>query len=460
MPLDYERLWKQLWIENLEEEINKSKQANIQKQEELNRKYPITKEDILMFANLFFNVKLEKCTKFMLPSEYMVFPWTELIPFWNRNEIVNQIAKDKIKLYFKLFQRKFILIHLKNYTININSEKNNYIRKLLEEYRVKKWDPQNRNYISYKWYGESIYKKDSLWNRFKNKFSNKPDIVEIKRIGANFFMTDLLDERMEDFIENLDYGIDFDIWMVDKDLFITKSLIHIESFESNMSRASQIESVYNEIKEQVWEKNNFPWIIQLSYPLSDYIDNKNQYYDIIYILHEKEYITVKEIYILESSINFIIQKINRFDNKVIDELQPIHERISFIWWTLKLDSDILVSWKKKGQKIYELIDLIVLWIKEHHRLEISYDELKYIYFNNPDRFPYLKSSINKNWNYNLFKEKLEIEKIEDLKEIYNQNIDKLINNVFCLSYFNSSLAKEKTEFILKENITWLHINQH
>lgn len=459
MTLDYERLWKQLWIENLEEEINKSEHAKIQRQEIINKKYPLTKEDILMFTNIFYNIRLDKLTKVLYPSEYMLLPWTELIPFWHRNEIVNDISKEKIILYFKLLQRKFILIHLENYIIHNSSEKNINIKNLLEEYRLTEDSPQNRNYIKFQWYWESLNQNITFIDRIKNIFSPKLEWVEIKRKWANFFINDLLDERMENFIENLDYWIDFNIAMVDKNLFVWNILLEIESFITKVEKPIQIENIFKDIKEQIENKINHPWSIKLSYPLSDYIDSKNFYFDIIYDLHKKEYLTVKEIFIFESSVNFVIEKINRFNESVKNELYPIYERLSFEWWNLKLDSKLLIWWKKKWQKIYELIDIIILWIKKHKRLNITYKELREIYFENKKRFPYLSTSINKNWNYTLYKEKVNTEVIEELKEMYNTNIENLINNVFCLPYFNSSLSKEKHSFILKENEAWLGINQ-
>lgn len=459
MTLDYEKLWKTLWIDNLEEELNKSQQQKNQRQENINNKYPLTKEDILMFCNIFYKTRLNALTKQLLPSEMLSLKWTELIPFWNRNEIVNDIAKDKLILYFKLLQRGLILINLKDYKINSESDKNIKIKAIIEEYRIKDDDPQNRIFINPKWYWDSVYKEKTFLEKIKTYFSKSDKTYEFVRKWANFFINDLLDERMEDFIENLDYWIDFNIMMYDKNIFVWSILKEIEQFNLNVDKPIQIEWLFKDIKEQIWDKINHPWEITLSYPLSDYIESKNMFYDILYQIHLKEYINIKEMYIFESSINFVIEKINRFNESIKNELYPIYERITFEWWTLKLDSKILVSWKKKWQKIYELIDIIVLWIKKHKRLNINYNELKDIYFENIKRFPYISTSINKNWNYDLFKEKINKEVTEELKEMYNQSIINLINKVFCLSYFNSSLSKEKFSFILKEYETWLLIKE-
>jgi hypothetical protein len=44
----------------------------------------------------------------------------------------------------------------------------------------------------------------------------------------------------------------------------------------------------------------------------------------------KEYITVKEVFLLEQNLTFVIEKINRFDKNIINEIIPFYERINFI----------------------------------------------------------------------------------------------------------------------------------
>lgn len=460
MTIDFTKLWEALWIENLEEEINKTEKKIKQRQEEINKKYPITKEDILMFSNLFYKVRFDKITRWLLPSEILTTDENVIIPFWNRNEIASDIAKDKFILLLKFVQRVFILMDLNWYKIHDNSEKNKLVWNLLEMYRIKKWDPRTRNFIKPKWYWETFFMKKSFLQKIISFLKWGEKVYEIKRDNAKFFIYDLLDERIGDFIENIDYWIDFNIQVYDKNLFVWWVLSEIEKFSSKIEKAKQIENIFKEIKEQISNKENYPTSILLTYPLSDYTDSKTNYYDIIRELHEKEYLTVKELYIFEGSVNFVIEKINRFTPDIINKLFPIYERISFEWWVLRIDSVTLTKSKKEWDKIYELIDIIVLGIKKYKRLEISYSELKKIFIENIERFPYFYKTINIKNKYKNVLNRLENEKNEENIWLLNSEKEKIVDKVFCLEFYNSSLVKENANFILNKNTTWLLINEN
>lgn len=456
---DYERLWNLFWIDNLEEALRNFEKTKNENQENINKKYPITKEDILMFSNIFYNKKLELYTQAVLPTQYIFkVPETLLISFWERNEIVNDISKNKIILFFKLLQKWYIILYLKDYIIYNETEKTNKLRRLLEEYRIKKNDPQNEVFITSMWYGESLNKKYTLWESIKNTFKWKNKTFKLERNWVKFFMNDLLDNHMEEFIENLDYWVDFNFMMFDKNFYVHSILKEIENFKTNIQESIQIEELFLEIKEQIWNKNNHSKSILLSYPLQNYIDNKRYYYEIVNKLHDMEYLTLKELYIYQSSVNFVIEKINRFDYSVKNKLYPIYERINFIWWDLKLDSKILISGKKYWDKIYDLINIIVFWIKKYKKLELSYVELKNIFLENEKDYPYIYKTLNKKWIYEKNKNILMKSKNQILKDETMKMQEELLNKVFQLSFFNSSLSKENIEFILKKETTWLLIN--
>jgi hypothetical protein len=52
MSINYERSWKQLWINNLKEVINQNKIKEQERQKYIDEKYFITKNDILMFLKI------------------------------------------------------------------------------------------------------------------------------------------------------------------------------------------------------------------------------------------------------------------------------------------------------------------------------------------------------------------------------------------------------------------------
>jgi len=123
---------------------------------------------------------------------------------------------------------------------------------------------------------------------------------------------------------------------------------------------------------------------------------------------------------------------------------PVHQRIRFKNGTLYLDSKEMISWKKKWNKNYELIDLIVKGIIKYQRLELSYQELQEIFLKDLKTFPYLYKSLNRKNIY------------EDTDDIEKRNI--LLDKTFNLSFFNSSLSIESNnqiEFILKKESTGL-----
>ena len=124
-----------------------------ERQKEIDTKYSITKEDYLSFTNLFYDKKFSLFLKNVVPSQYFLeVPRTLLIPFWYRNEIVNDIALDKIKLYFRFLQRGNIIIWMKDYSIINKTEKTKILQLLFEKWRVKKWDPQTKVSFIPKWF--------------------------------------------------------------------------------------------------------------------------------------------------------------------------------------------------------------------------------------------------------------------------------------------------------------------
>lgn len=423
------------------------------RQKEIDEKYPLTKEDYLSFSNLFYDIKFLLFLKNIPPSQYFLeVPRTMLIPFWYRNETVNDIALDKIKLYFRLLQRGNIIIWMKDYSIINKTEKTKKLQLLLGKWRIKKWDPQTRISFIPKW-----FEKNNIFSSIK-KFLFGIKWYEIKRPGANFFLNDMLDEDIEIFMENLDYWVDFNIQMTDQNVFLSSLFNFSEQLEEKVDKSKQAEELFEYIYEQIDGKKNHPWDITISIPLKEYMDNKNFYYDILFQLHLKEYLTLKEVYLLQQNITFIIHKVYSFERNILNTLFPFYERIRFEWWNLFLDSQILVFWKKTGNKNYELIDLIVRGIKKFQKLELEYKELEEIFLLNPKNYPYIFNSLNKKRIFETLILRIQDIKDEEEQKIYRNELQKYLNKVFCLSFFNSSLSvlsNEKFEFILKEKITWI-----
>jgi len=137
----YKQMGNVFWIENLEEEINLYNNSLKDKQYEINKKFPLTKEDFILFLNIFFNIRLDMETNQYKPSQYLTsVNDIVLIPFWASNEIIKYNSRKIIELYFKLCQRSIIFIYLKDYRIYNKSEKNLKIWQLLENFRVSKDD--------------------------------------------------------------------------------------------------------------------------------------------------------------------------------------------------------------------------------------------------------------------------------------------------------------------------------
>lgn len=458
--LDYDRLWKQFWIDNFEEEIKKFKNLKKEKQENINKKYPLTEEDFLLFLNMHYNYKINYTPKSFLPSEYIIkVPEFDFISFWQRNEIVNDNAKDKLILYFKLIQRWYIFWWLKDYIIHSDiNDKTTKLKELLEKYRVKDKDEKSNVFIVQKWYWASVYG----WNLFKNIFNKitwKEKTYKVDRKWENYYLGDLLDDNIWDLIENLDYWIDFNIKFFDKNIFVLKILIEFEKYELKINKSTQIENLFLDIKEQIWNKNNHSWEILLSYPVKNYIKEKNLYYDILYQLHIKENIRIESIYIFQNSINFVVNKINNFNESIIHQLTPIYDRISFEWWKLKLDTKVLLEWKKTWDKVYEIINIIVTWIKRYKNLELTFEELKIIFLEDENKYKYFLDNINKNWVYFEVKNRYLKEQNEKMKELYKNEFNDLLNKIFIQDFFHSTLSKwkEQNYFRTKSNSVILAI---
>ncbi len=442
---DYDRLWKQFWIDNFEEEIKKFKNLKKEKQENINKKYPLTEEDFLLLLNMHYDYKINYIHKNFLPSEYIIkVPEFDFISFWQRNEIVNDNAKDRLILYFKLMQRWYILWWLKDYIIHSETDKTTKLKELLEIYRVKDKNEKNNVFIVQKSYWTSAYE----WNLFKNIFNKitwKEKTCKVDREWENYYLADLLDDSIEVLIENLDYWIDFNIRFFDKNIFVLEILREFEKYELKINKSTQIENLFLDIKEQIWNKNNHPWEILLSYPVKNYIKEKNLYYDIFYQLHIKENIRIESIYIFQNSINFVFNKISNFNESIIHELTPIYDRISFEWWKLKLDNKILLEWKKTWDKVYELIDIIVDWIKKYKKLELTFEELKEIFLDNETKYMYMLNTIDINWRYFEIKSRYIKETNAKMKEAYKNELNNLLKKIFTQTFFHSTLSKWKEQ---------------
>ncbi len=437
-----EQFWENLWVENFKDMFHDFQENRKKEEERLKNKYPITKDDLLLFSNIFYNIRLDMFMQGYTLTQFLTqVPETVLIPYWHRNEIINDIAKDRMILFLKLTQRWFIFLYLNDYKIHIQSEKNQRIKEILEIYRKKKWDPENNIFLTQMWYWESLNESPSIWKRIKDFIFRRSNTYKLIRNGVNFYINDLLDENFESLVENLDYGIDFNFLLYDKNWYVWYSLTEISKFKSQISYWIQIEKLFQEIKEQIWNKNNHFEAITLSYPLSEYIENKNQYFIILDNLGTLEYITFKEIYIYQGNITFIIEKIHWFDESIKNKLLPIEERISFENWFLKLDWKNVLKQKKAWQKIYELIDICIIWIKKHKKTEISFEELKNIFIDNEEKYPYLLNSINTNGKYFEIKNRYKKETNEKMKINYKNELNHLLDKIFLSQYFHSTLWK-------------------
>lgn len=451
---------EQLWIENFEEVYNEFKKSKEKEQENIKNNYHLTKKDFLLFSNIFYNTRFDMHMQSYTIGQYITeVPERILIPYWNRNEIINDIAKDKIILFFKFAQRWLIFLYLNDYKIHVQSEKNQQIKEILENYRIKEWDPTNNIFLTQMWYWESLNTPISISTKIKNFFLRKKNTYKLVRYWVKFYIYDLLNENFESFIKNLDYWIDFNIQLFDKNKYVWHSLIEISKFQWEINYWTQIENLFEEIKEQIWNKNNHFEPIVLSYPLTEYIENKNQYFIILDQLGGFEYLTFKEVYMHQNSITFIIEKIHWFNENIKSKLLPIEERVSFEKWILKFDGKDLLKPKKAWSKIYELIDICVIWIKKYKKTEIDFEELKNIFIENEEKYPYLLESINLNERYYKIKTKYKDETNEKMKQWYEKELNNLLDKIFTLHYFHSTLWKwdESKYFHIKSNSILLSI---
>lgn len=406
-----------------------------------------------MFTNIFFDTKFIVFLKVLPPSQYFLeIPKPILIDYGQRNETANDIAIDKIKLYFKLLQRGIIAIWMKDYSIHNKTDKTDRLKELFEKWRIKKWDPQTQAQIIPMW-----FQKDTFFAKMKRRIFWIKSYV-FQRPWVKFFVNDMLDEEMEVFMDNLDYGVDINMKMFDMGNFLPNIFDVIESYKSPKNKAFQAEELFIYIEEQIDWKKNFPWDMTISIPLKEYMDNKNFYYDILYQLHMKEYITLKEIYLLEQNITFIIHKIHSFERSILNTLFPTYDRVRFEWGCLYLDTLVLVSWKKKGYKNYELIELITRWVKKYKKLELEYWEIAEIFLEKTEDFSYIYNSINRKGVFERVISKLKETKNKEELNIIEKEFEKLISKTFNLSFFNSSLSvlwDKNFNFILKDNTTWI-----
>lgn len=448
--------YKKFWIENLEEYINSNNNFLKDRKNELKKKFPLTKDDFIIFSNIFFNIRLDmETTEYSISKYISSIKEVVLIPFWASNEIINDNSKKIIELYFKLCQRDLIFIYLKDYRVYNKSEKNFKIWQLLENFRVSKDDEIWKIFLVNKSFWKSNYFENSFFSKLKNFFWFHNNIKEYTKDWANFYLWDLFDNNFEDFINNLDYWIDFNLKMFDKNSYVYNSLKVIEEFDSKISYTNQLKNLYIDIKEQILNKNNHHSEIILSYPINTYIDNYNNYFKIISVLHEKEYITLKELFIYQWNITFIIDKINRFDEHIINFLLPINERVKFENWNFIIDDEIIFWDLKSWEKIKDLIYLIYKAVKKYNTLLFTYKQLKEIFLENEEDFSYLISEkcLNQKSRYTNLKNNLNKSKDENTKIEFQKEIDRILDSKFVLEFFHSSIWKDKykDKFKLKIN---------
>lgn len=129
--------------------------------------------------------------------------------------------------------------------------------------------------------------------------------------------------------------------------------------------------LYEEIRNNIWEKENFWWKITLSYTIDNYIKEHGYFFGIIWKLYEEEILDIDEIYIQEWYVNFVLWRFNNFNkshfNKMLSSNYSTYEK-----WILN------VNWEKfviKWEKISELLDLIFS-AKEKIWNKISFWELE------------------------------------------------------------------------------------
>jgi len=233
--------------------------------------------------------------------------------------------------------------------------------------------------------------------------------------------------------------------MFDKNSYVYYSLKEIEKFDSKVSYTNQLKNLYSDIKEQIWNKNNHHTKIILTYPINKYIDYNNQYLEVMTQLHNKEYVTMNELYIYKWNITFTIDKINRFYENIISELLPLQERFSFENGNFIIDDKILFWWLKNDEKIKDLIYLIYKWILKYNKLKFTYQELKEIFLEYEKDYLYLnwEKCLNQKSKYDNLKNQLQDISKKEYKKDFEIELNRLLDSKFNLNFFNSSLCKDK-----------------
>lgn len=316
-------------------------------------------------------------------------------------------------------------------------------------------------------------KIDWIWN--DNQIENKELKSELNKYifedDRNFLIRKLLKiEKEYDYLEIYDNWEEISKIIKKHDWFNVS--IKIRGFEffdlffrkiteykwyDDLNKDEIIDSLFENISNKLnWEINSSKEI-EIFYDFDDYLENNRFVFPILKDLEDNKKLNIENVIIKDNYIHFYLDKFIDFKKDIIKDLKPLYERLSFEDWKLKIDDNILISWKKKGTKIYEIIDIIIDWIKKHQKLELSYDELKIIFSENEEKYPYLLNTIDVNWRYSRTKLNSIKTDNERLENIHKLDIDKYLSKVFKLDFFNSSLSKDskKEYFIIKNKTTGL-----
>lgn len=310
-------------------------------------------EDIYYFLNCYHNTKFNHDWRVHLPSEMIGYKKNILINFWQWNQITSPVVKKGILNLLKLCKYHFIQIHIKEISI-----KDKWIQEIFHE---------NIRRDSDFWWVHLIEKKYklSLWDKlfWPKIYSNKYDY--------NYYLDDILDMGYHILEENLNIWDDFNMRVFDTYLFCWTVLRYIEELQIEGSMDEQIMLLYQDIKSNIWSKAVFWKEIQLAYNIKEYVVNRGYFFHIIWELYKKDIFDIKEVYIHEWYINFVLWRFTDFRKSHFNSLLTSNYSKYSKW-------ELNINWEKfliKWEIISEILDLIFT-AKEKYWNKISFIELE------------------------------------------------------------------------------------
>ncbi len=197
----------------------------------------------------------------------------------------------------------------------------------------------------------------------------------------------------------------FTIFKIENNVDFINSILDLIDEEKEKLLVYNFEEQRKELIDIINKNKNKFKKIPLTFSINKYIKSYTQYYKTLKVLNE--YYKIENIQIFDWNITFTISIIKnifkiKFDN---DDLYINSEKVFF---------------KSKNTKIFQIIKLIFLYLKENNTNNVDFDNLEKYYKNNKENYKEL-SKIK--FNYEYLRKSIET-KTKEIEKKHN------INNIF------------------------------